>query len=306
VLIGTHVNPDGDAIGSALGLSHILTSLEVEHEVLCQHVVPRNLSFLPGASKVKQEPKKGDLDLVIIVDLEALDRLGNSLRPHFEAARRMIVIDHHVPHEKPGDLRIIDTASPATAAILCDLFFDSSVSVSSSAAECLLTGIVTDTGGFRYPNSTPHSMMLAGRLLELGASLPRVCEEVYMRRPEASLRILGQAIAKMKISRGGKLAWVCLSASEMEAAGAAEEHTEGIVNELLSIDTVEVAAFLREGKHGKVKGSLRSRGPHDVASIAQSFGGGGHRNAAGLNLEGSMDEVEMIVIHALGHLFAAD
>jgi bifunctional oligoribonuclease and PAP phosphatase NrnA len=301
IVLGTHLNPDGDALGSALGLAHILRSMELEVEVLCHHPVPKSLQFLPGASKVRQEPKRGDMDLVIVLDLEALDRLG-SLRPAFESAPRMVVIDHHVPHEQPGDLRIVDTSAPATASILCDLFLDSGLEITADAADCLLTGIVTDTGGFRYANSTPHTLYQAGRLIELGANLARVSQEVYMRRPESSLRILGVAIAKMNLSHKGRLAWVSLTGEEMAKFNATDEHTEGIVNELLSIDTVEIAAFFREGKMGKHKGSLRSLGSHDVAAVARQFGGGGHKNAAGLNSEGSRDEVESAVISALGQL----
>ena len=303
VLIGTHLNPDGDALGSAMAVSHILDQLEVPHDVTCHHGPPTNLRFLPGVGRVKQEAPKKEYDLGVIVDLEALDRLG-SLRNTFQDIPRLIVIDHHVPHEAPGELRIIDTSSPATAAVLCDLFFDSKIKITPKIAECLLTGIVTDTGSFRYPNTTPHSLHLAARLLEQGANLPRITEEIYMKRQEPALRILGEAIHRMKTSHQGRLAWIVLTEAMMTKANALDEHTEGIVNELLSIDTVEIAAVIREGHSGRFKASLRSRGSHDVAQIAQSFGGGGHKNAAGLTLDPPADVAEAQIIQALGSLLS--
>lgn len=301
VLVGTHLNPDGDALGSAMAVSHILDQLEVPHDVTCHHGPPTNLRFLPGIGRVKQEAPREEYDLGIILDLESFDRLG-SLKSAFQQIPRLIVVDHHVPHEAPGELRIIDTSSPATAAILCDLFFNSEVSITPKIAECLLTGIVTDTGSFRYPNTTPHSLHLAARLLEMGASLPRITEEVYMKRQEAALRILGEAIHRLKTSHKGRLAWVVLTEQLMREVGAQDEHTEGIVNELLSIDTVEIAVVIREGQSGRFKASLRSRGTLDVAQVAQSFGGGGHKNAAGLTLDPPADLAEQILIQALGTL----
>jgi phosphoesterase RecJ-like protein len=301
ILVGTHLNPDGDALGSAMAVSHVLDQLQAPHDVTCHHAAPMNLKFLPGINRVKQEAPKKEYDLGIIVDLEALDRLG-SLRTAFEDIPRLIVIDHHVPHEAPGELRIIDTSSPATSAILCDLFFDSNIKITPQIAECLLTGIVTDTGSFRYPNTTPHSLHLAARLLEQGASLPRITEEIYMKRQEAALRIMGEAIHRMKTSHNGRLAWVVLTRDLMASFNASEEHTEGIVNELLSIDTVEIAVVIREGISGRYKASLRSRGGHDVAQVAQSFGGGGHKNAAGLTLEPPADVAEAQIIEALGEI----
>jgi phosphoesterase RecJ-like protein len=291
VVIGSHLNPDGDALGSSLACAMVLDQLGVKCEILCHHLPPTYLEFLPGMDRILQQPVHDDHDLALILDLESLDRLG-TVRPWFEAAGRQIVIDHHVPHMEPGDLRIVDQAAPATAAILCDLFFGmEGVEITPEIADCLLVGILTDTGNFKFPNTTPHSLHLAGQLLESGANLPRISEEVYMSKAIAAVRLLGAAISSMETACNDRLAWSVLPYSLYEELGAKEEHTEGIVNELLSIETTDVAAIFRESKPGKFKISLRSRGDVDVAMAAREFGGGGHQKAAGLNVDGTQADV---------------
>ncbi|MBS1723240.1 MAG: bifunctional oligoribonuclease/PAP phosphatase NrnA [Armatimonadetes bacterium] len=300
VLIGTHLNPDGDAIGSALAVSHWLDGLGVRNEVLCHNEPPGYLRFLPGSDRLRREPERSGHQLGIVVDLDSLDRLG-SCRPYFEALPTLVLIDHHQPHEMPGDLRIVDPASPATAAILTDLFAckQNPVAVDIKIAECLMTGLVTDTGSFRFPNTTAHSLHQAAWLQERGAQLSKVADEVYLNRDEQAVRLLGEAIHLMKTACAGRLAWVVLPPSLFEQLGALEEHTEGIVNEILSIRTVSAAFVLRAGKFGKVKGSLRSKGDLDVAKVAQAIGGGGHKNAAGVTLEGSLEVAESVVVKAM-------
>lgn len=298
VAIGTHLNPDGDAVGSALAMAHALDQLGVEVEVLCRDPAPSYLRFLPGAERIRRDPKNREFDLAIALDLDAMDRLG-PCRVHLEDAPRLVVIDHHIPHEAPGDLRIVDVPSPATSAILCDLFFDSEIEVTPAMAVCLLVGIITDTGSFRFPNTTPHCLHQAARLLELGADLPKAIEELYMSRPAPAARLTGAALTSMKLEMDGKIAWTLLRQETMDEFGAADEHTEGIVNEMLAIETVRIAAILREGQSGRFKGSLRSRGNIDVASVAKLFDGGGHRNAAGLTVDGPAEVATERLISAL-------
>lgn len=298
VLISTHLNPDGDAIGSALTIKHVLDQLNIPNEVLCHNTAPSYLAFLPGADQIHQTPEFNDHDCAVVCDLDALDRLG-TIRPYVEALPRLTIIDHHIPHEAPGNIRIVDTASPATCAILCDLFFDSEITITPEIADCLLAGIVTDTGSFKFPNTTPHCLHVSGQLLEFGANLPRLTEEVYMSRALESARLLGEALHSMRLECDNQLAYVVIPFELLQELGARDEHTEGIVNELLSIETVKIAAILRESKPNKFKGSLRSRIDFDVAKVAQEFGGGGHRNAAGLNLEGPREEVEKTIVDAL-------
>jgi len=294
VLIGTHLNPDGDAIGSALAVSLWLDSLGIQNEVLCNNLPPGYLQFLPGSGRVRLVPVRSGHDLGIIVDLDSLDRLG-SCRPFFENVPHLALIDHHIPHEMPGELRIVDVTAPATASILADVI----PTIDADIALCLLTGLVTDTGGFRFPNTSARSLHQAARLVESGANLSKVMSECYLNRDEPALHLLGLALTNMKLDCENRLAWVVMRPEWFFELGALEEHTEGIVNEILSIRSVQVAFVLRAGKHGKVKGSLRSKGTIDVAQVAQNIGGGGHKNASGITIEGTLDSAEAIVVKAL-------
>jgi phosphoesterase RecJ-like protein len=291
VLIGTHLNPDGDALGSALAVSHLLGQFGRRNEVVCHHEPPKNLRFLPGISRVRQVPKAEHHDLGIIVDLDSTERLG-SVGAFFQTCRRLVVIDHHVPHEAPGDVRIVDTEACATAAILARLMREGGTDVTPEIATCLLTGIVTDTGSFRYRNTNAEALALAAFLLERGGDLPRITEEIFQRKSLSGTRLLAQLVEHMKLDMNQRMAWGLLYQEDYEVTGSCDEDTEGFVNELLFIDTVQIAAVLRQPKPGAVRVSLRSRGELDVARVARVFGGGGHRNAAGCTIDETMEEAE--------------
>lgn len=298
VVIGSHINPDGDAIGSCLFMSFALEQLGVEHEVLFHHTPPNNLLFLPGIDRIRQEPVNPEFDLALVLDLEALDRLG-TVRPYFDAAKTMVVIDHHVPSAKPGHLRIVSTEYPATCSILTELAQALSIHVTPEMADCLATGILTDTGNFRYPNSTAASLHEVAWLVEQGADIVRVSDEVYMKKSAASVRLSGFAFSQMRFDCDDRLAYVSIPNDEFAKVGGNDDDTEGLVSDLLGIEGVEAAFLLRESKPGKIRGSVRSRGAVDVAAVAREFGGGGHKNAAGLSLEGDLREAERKVVASM-------
>ncbi|MBS1717493.1 MAG: bifunctional oligoribonuclease/PAP phosphatase NrnA [Armatimonadetes bacterium] len=289
VLIGTHLNPDGDALGSALAASLFLDGLGVANEVLCHHAPPKNMEFLPGISRVRQRPKEEKHDLALILDLESLERLG-STEPYFVECPRMVVIDHHLPHHSPGDLRLVDTSAAATAAILGRLLLASGEKITPEIATCLLTGIVTDTGSFRFRNTNSEALSLAASLLEVGGNINLISEEVFQKRPYSSVRLYGHMLDTMSMEANNQLCYSRIHFEDFQVTGATDEDTEGFVNELLSIDTVQIAFLAREAKPGKIRVSMRSRNNYDVAKVAQEFGGGGHRNAAGCTFEDSMED----------------
>jgi len=298
VLIGTHLNPDGDALGSAMALSLYLDSLGIQNEVICHHTAPRNLRFLPYVNRVRQEPSQEKYDLGIVLDLDSLERLGNT-EPYFASCGRMVVIDHHLPVAAPGDLRIVDTTAPATAVILTRLLIELGAEIKSDIATCLLTGIVTDTGSFRFRNTTPEALSLSAYLLEHGGDINRVSEEIFQSKTLSSVKLLGHALETMRLECDNQIAWGVLSARDFELAHARDEDTEGFVNEMLFVTSVQIAALMREPKPGKVRVSLRSRGDFDVAEVARHFGGGGHKNAAGCTIEGPLEEAEAQLVRRL-------
>ncbi len=298
MIIGTHLNPDGDALGSALAVSHFLDGRGIENEVLCHHPAPRNLQFLPGINRVRFKPREEKHDLGIMVDLDALVRLG-STEPFFAAVPRLIVVDHHVPHEAPGDVRIIDVGAAATSLILSRLFLDLNVTITPEMATCLLTGIVTDTGSFRFRNTSPESMSVSAMLLERGGDINLVSEEIFQRKPLASTRLLGHMLDTMRLECDNRIALGVLRLEDFEHTSATDEDTEGFVNEMLFIDSVQIAANLRHPTQGKVRCSIRSRHEIDVAAVAREFGGGGHKNAAGCTFDLTIEEAEDILMSRL-------
>lgn len=297
VLIGTHLNPDGDALGCALGMSAYLTQEGIANEVVCHHAPPFNLQFLPGIGKVRLSPTR-EHDLGIILDLDSFERLG-SLGPTFAGLPRLIVVDHHVPHEAPGDVRIVDTHAPATAVILVRLFEALGATFTPEMATCLLTGVVTDTGSFRFRNTTSEALSVAARLVEAGGNINLVSEEVFQRKPLSSARLLGYLLERMQLELDERLCFGVLDFQDFLKTGAEDVDTEGFVNELLSIRTVEIAAIFREPKPGRVRVSLRSRGDHDVAAVAREVGGGGHKNAAGCSFEAEIEEALELLLPRL-------
>lgn len=299
ILVASHVNPDGDALGSALAFSFVLDQFGKSHEVLFHHPAPKYLQFLPGIERISNQPSNRPADLAIVVDLEATDRIGDTIRPAILGAKRLAIIDHHQPHEQPGDIRIVSTKSPATAAILADLWRGSNIEITPTIATLLLVGILTDTGNFRYPNTTPHSMHVAADLLEAGARLREINEAVYLSKPLPAVKLFGKALANLRLASENQIAWTTLTRRDFEYSGAIEEDTEGFVNELLAIDTVRIAALLRESASGRIKISIRSQGPIDTTQIARQFGGGGHINASGAHSDEPIEEAAAQLVRAM-------
>lgn len=306
-VVTTHMNPDGDAFGSALAMSHFLDRRGIDHEVVHHDGhTPFTLRFLPGVERIRQTWKDAEEpDLAIILDLNNLDRLGADVRSCVERAPHMVVIDHHVPHQTPGDLRIVDEKSPATCQILFELFTQMGATITPEIATCLLTGIVTDTGSFRYSNTNVGSVEAAATLFALGGDLVKISQESYMRKEIAATKLFGIGLHKMHLEDGGRLAWTVLDSPDFEEAGAGEEHAEGLTNELLSINTVQISAVLRQPPGRKLRASIRSREQYDVSAVAQHFNGGGHKNAAGCTFNGSIQEAEEDLISELRKCLAS-
>jgi phosphoesterase RecJ-like protein len=304
VRIGTHQNPDGDALGSAIALSMYLDEIGIRNEVLCHHPAPRSLQFLPGANRVRQVPMEPEADLGIMVDLESTDRLM-SVADAIRACPKLVVIDHHLPHERPGDVRIVDTSAAATAVILTNLLRELGATFSPEMSTLLLCGIVTDTGSFRYRNTNAEAMEASAYLLARGGDVNRISEEIFQRRPLSAARLLGFTLDHMRMTANGQIAWSSISHQEFAAANGSDEDTEGFVNELLFIDCVRIAAIFRETKPGFIRCSVRSRNDLDVAEVARQFGGGGHRNAAGCTFETTIAEAESQLIARLEQCLAS-
>lgn len=296
-LIVPHLHPDGDALGSALALALALRQMgKPIVEVVCHDPVPEIYQFLPGSECVRTELQpRTTYDVAIVCDMSQLSRAGRH-EPLIRNARQILQVDHHVPQEPFADVRLIDTTAAATAEVTYRLLRAMNCPLTPEIATCLLTGIVTDTFSFKFPNTTPRTLRIASRLQAAGADISAINERVFETRSFSSVKLLGLALSTLQRTEDGAIAWAAISRRMFKEAGATDEETEGIVNFVRSIRGVRVAMLLRETPNQKVRVSLRSRGAINVAQIASQFGGGGHENAAGCTLEMSLEEAAQTLV----------
>lgn len=302
VVLASHVNPDGDAIGSLLALTHALNQIGIATEPILVDGVPEIYRWIPGAELVQTEPTQSQFDAGIVCDAGALLRIGSSLVPLFESVPILIDIDHHVADGTFGTYQIVDAKRASTAELVYDVILEMERAFGKplftpEIAQCLMVGIVTDTGSFKYPNVTPQTFAVAAKLTELGGHPAPINERVYENRSYANVKLLGRALEALQRSDDGRVAWSSISAQDFAEFGATDEETEGIVSQIRAVRGVDVAIFFREIPGGKVRISLRGRdGVSDVNKIANVFGGGGHRLAAGCSLEPPLGSAVVAVV----------
>ena len=289
ILIATHINPDGDAVGSSLALAEGLEQLGKSVRVCCADPIPQNLKFLSNWETIIVAhdfyPTTDSPDLAIMTDLSAPKRLGHS-QILVEKAKSLAIIDHHeIGEDVPKAIWVIEPLQPATAMLLYDIFPQMGITINKNMAQALLTGIATDTGGFRFQNTNAESLHAAAELVKLGANLSQINEEIWEKRPLPAVKLLTKALGNASLYANGKVAISFLSQSDFLETEALDEYTEGIVNEVGRVDTVRVFALLREPRQGKIRVNVRSRGDIDIATVCRLFGGGGHKNAAGCTFD---------------------
>ncbi|MCH8275818.1 MAG: bifunctional oligoribonuclease/PAP phosphatase NrnA [Armatimonadetes bacterium] len=307
ILIAAHVNPDGDTIGAALALAHGL-ALGKEVVAVCSDPVPANLRFLPGWEKIisaKESPDaikqlgEQEFDLAIIVDLSAATRLGG-VQTLVEDAKQLAIVDHHeAAGLVPDGIHVGWPDYAATCLILHEVLAHLGVPITSKIAQCLLAGIATDTGNFKFRNTDPKALRAAADLLEMGGDITQINEEIWDRKPLPALKLLARALSNLRLSAKGRVVISCLSLQDYKDSGASEEHSENIVNAVGSVKTAQVFALFREGKGGKVRVSLRSHGDVDVARICSRYDGGGHINAAGCTFESTLESAMETLVPVL-------
>lgn len=297
IIISSHINPDGDAIGSGLGLYLALTKKYPDKSIrfILEDKVPYNYSFLKGAEKIekfdelKDEPKA---DLFIVVDSAVFKRIGKVADLKKDAF--LVNIDHHISNDNYGDLNIVKNISSASE-VVYGVIKDLGIEIDALAGESLYTGIVTDSGNFQYDSTSMDTFRIAGELLDLGIDRDNIINEVYRSRTLGFIRTLGIALSEMKIDNEKKLVSFLLTKDFMTKNNIQKDETEGIVEKLLEYKDCEVAVFLKEEGNGKIKGSLRSKRDIDVNEVAKAFDGGGHRKAAGFTTTLTEEEIIKII-----------
>ncbi len=300
VALACHVNPDGDALGSmlALGIAIKRRSPSKEVVVLSADGVPEIYCFLPGASLIRRNTELRDFDLAIALDSGDLSRIGQSLVPVFNTAKKQIDIDHHVGEGAFGDIRLLDSTAAATAEIVFELLQTLGTPIDADIATCLLTGVITDTGSFRFMNVTPRTLRTSAILIEAGASPSAISERVFDNRTFGATRLMGNTLSSLSSSEDGRIVWAHITAQDFALSQATDEDTEGFINYVRAVRGAEVAILFRETSPQSIRISLRSTQNVNVAQIAAQFGGGGHRMAAGCSYNGPLAEAEAAIVGA--------
>ncbi len=282
-VLTSHARADGDAVGSTLACCEILRRMGKRAEVVLRDGVPRVYQQLPFASSViHSERVNGKYDAAILLECDSIQRtrlLG--LENHF-----LINIDHHKSGREFAHVNWIDPRAVATAEMVYRLARQAGVEISPEIATCLYTAVLTDTGAFMFEGTNEHTFELARELVMAGADPARCARHIYFGHSTAKMRLLGAALSALQ--RESSIAWIWVTQEQMDRVGAKEEDCEGLVNYALAIGDVEVAAFFRELPDGRFRVSLRSKGKHDVAHIAEEFAGGGHACASGCAVEGPL------------------
>ncbi len=285
-----HISPDGDTLGSALALYGVLRELHKDVQVVCGNRVPPNYAFLPGAQEVLMPGAARQLPYAIGIDCADALRMGTSA-VLFDAARYTINIDHHVTNSAYAKLNVVDGGASATGELIYKLAVLLLPRLTEPVSTCLYTAILTDTGSFAYSNTTPETMRIAADILESGIDTYEINRLVYRTLPYHKVKLLGRAINNMELLCGGKLGITAITAEEMRELDAEEEDSEGIIDYVRDVDSVELAVMLREVDQNVFKASLRSKRYVDVSKISRVMGGGGHAFAAGYTVNGTLQEV---------------
>jgi phosphoesterase RecJ-like protein len=291
IAVISHARPDGDAVGSVLGLGLALQEVGKQVQMVLSDGVPANFRHLPASDLVDTQVN-GQMDLLIVLDCSDLDRVGKAF------ARDLIPdinIDHHITNVGFAKINLVDTAAVATTAILANAFPIWGLPLTSDVAAALLTGIITDTLGFRTSNMTPQAMRITAKLMEYGANLPTLYERALIRRTFEAARYWGQGLQRLQ--RQGQIIWTSLTEADRQSVAYPGQDDADLVNVLSAIQDSDIAIIFIEQPSGKVKVSWRAAPDFDVSNIAYKFGGGGHPAAAGAMIEGTLDQVQQKVLH---------
>lgn len=295
IVILPHINADGDALGASIGLALALKNLKKNVNVLTEEEIPGNLDFLPGQDLVNQEGPDV-YDVAVNIDNGDITRLGKR-ETYYHNARVRLSIDHHSTNKVEADISYVDTTSSATGEIIFDLITQYlKAGMNKDIALCIYTAIVTDTGCFRYTNTTSRTLNISSQLLEYDIDFPLVIKKAFETISCAKLSAIKQIINSLRLYQNGKIAVSYLTKEDIESFSLKSDDFEGLVNIGRNLEGVEVSIFLREDEKDNFRVNLRSNDYVDVSKIAESFDGGGHKRAAGLNISKKLEEAITAIV----------
>lgn len=294
--ITTHIKPDGDGVGSSLGLCWLLRSLGKNAEVIVRGDVPIAYRSLPGADEIRDIKEiDGDYDAIFVIECSDLTRPGIAgLDTQFT-----VNIDHHSTSEHFGTINWIDSTASAVGEMIYNLCKAIGGRITKDIAECVYMALVTDTGSFHFPNTSDRTLKVASELIKAGAKPAKIGEAVYNNYPWSRIELMRRVLDTVKRDETGRIASMRQTLEMKELSGAVDGDNNGFVNIPLAARDVVAVVYMREIGPDKYRASLRSKGTINVAKVAEKFGGGGHKNAAGLGIEGDWDEREREIVEKL-------
>jgi len=297
-LVISHVQPDGDAISATVAVGWLLEKLGKRFVMMNEGPVPsrmRHLKKFAAIAGCGQDAPQRKFRHIIAVDCADASRIGKAVQ-WFEADYELLNIDHHPTNDRFGTVNLLITDASATSEILYHLITHMGLPLDEEIATALYTGILTDTGGFRYSSTTPRVLEAAARLMAAGAPGPEIAERLLEQMTLGQMRLLQRGLARLTFSDDHRIAWLWITPEDMEETGAAQEDLEGLVNYARNVEGVEVGMLFKENGPASVKVSLRSAGHVNVAEVARHFGGGGHVRAAGCRLAVPLNEAMDIMV----------
>ena len=291
IVVVTHQTPDGDAVGSSLAMKLALESMGKNPDVIIPEV-PSIYDFLPGREDIKASSDVEKYELAISVDCATEMRIDG--KEYFENAKHTIVIDHHGSNTMYGDFNYVNPVSPACCDILAGVFDYYNINITKDIGTCLLTGIITDTGGFKYPSTTAETFEFAAELLRKGVNVSEIYKRTMDTMSRATFELTKRVMDRMEILEDGKVAFTYITKQDVNEVDAKPGDHEGLVNIGRNLDGVEVSIFIRQNEENKdeFRASLRTNGDVNASDICLMFGGGGHPRAAGATIEGTIEQVK--------------
>lgn len=300
IALTAHVSPDGDSIGSMLGLYSFLKSISKSVDAYSSDPPPEVFSFLPGYGAIKRscDTISKKYQVLVVLDCGSIDRSGECVCLR-EQSDMIINIDHHLTNSRFADISLIDSGASSTGELVYRIIKSSGFSITEDVACCLYTAILTDTGNFRYSNTTSLTHRIAGELIDTGIDFGHIYEMIYNNYKYQDIVLMSRAMSSISLYCGGKVAFMYLLQSDLDGLSFEDINTSDYINYARDIGGVEAAAFAKGTAAAEFRVSFRSKNDVDVRAICEKFGGGGHAKAAGCTMKGSLEEVRNLIINEL-------